>query len=632
VIVMSTWSTPTRSAGRPLRSAAAVAIACLLAAPATAQSPDGSVDIAEACEPAHVPFDAENVRLTGDWAGDDGGVYYIRQVGDQVWWTGMSGREGPSDELGRDYANVGHGTLDGEIIRLDFADVPRGNVWGQGNLTVRVEASDEGDLQLRVIAGDFSASALTPCAAEPALVDTLAVPYSYAVPLGAATATWPGDASLATVITADVPNAGLSTWVVGPGWTRTCSWQGEFAPLAPGPDGLIDYLRGHPDLEVSEPVSIRLDGHRGVSVDVTADPDASGCDGDGYVRIWNESGRETGVRAGGTTRISAVDVDGRTVAFEVFAPVLEPWAPQAQAIIESVRFDTDSAIGEPIGETADDGAKVVRVEALDERTRDLTIESPSVGFARVRLLLPEGFDESGDEEWPVLYLLHGAWDDYTSWTRETDVAELDELRDILVVMPDAGTLGWYSDWWYDGAGGVPAWETFHTDELVQLLERGWQAGPDRVIAGLSMGGFGTMSYASRHPGMFKAAASYSGVMDTVGADTETDPAVWGDKTAQADIWEAHNPLSQADKLQGTPLYVSWGNGEPGPLDAPGDSDDGLEAWVAPQNEAFAARLDELGIDAEIDDYGDGLHTWPYWERALHDSLPMLREGLGLGRR
>ena len=296
-----------------------------------------------------------------------------------------------------------------------------------------------------------------------------------------------------------------------------------------------------------------------------------------------------------------------------------------------MRFDPDLAMDEAIGETADDGARIIDVDVIDERTRDLTIESPSVGYAKARLLLPEGFDEGGDDAWPVLYLLQGAFDDYTSWTRETDVEELDDLSDVLVVMPDAGSIGYYSDWWHDGAGGVPAWETFHLEELTQLLERNWQAGDDRVIAGLSMGGFGAMSYAARHPGMFGAAASYSGVLDTVGSDFQIDPALWGDKTEQADIWEAHNPLSLADQLEGTPLYVSWGNGEPGPLDEPGWSDDGIEAWIAPQNEAFAARLDELGIDATIDDYGDGLHTWPYWERGLHESLPMLREGLGLRR-
>jgi diacylglycerol O-acyltransferase / trehalose O-mycolyltransferase len=45
------------------------------------------------------------------------------------------------------------------------------------------------------------------------------------------------------------------------------------------------------------------------------------------------------------------------------------------------------------------------------------------------------------------------------------------------------------------------------------------------------------------------------------------------------------------------------------------------------NVAFAARLRELGIDATTDFYGPGTHTWRYWERALHRSLPLLLRAL-----
>jgi S-formylglutathione hydrolase FrmB len=136
---------------------------------------------------------------------------------------------------------------------------------------------------------------------------------------------------------------------------------------------------------------------------------------------------------------------------------------------------------------------------------DLTVESPALGrTAKVRLLTPDGWEQrrSGDR-WPVLYLLHGCCDTYESWTLQTDVEELAQLRDVLVVMPEAGPAGWYSDWWNHGAGGPPAWETFHTRELRRVLEHDYGAGQKRVIAGLSMGGFGALSYAARNPGMFR---------------------------------------------------------------------------------------------------------------------------------
>jgi S-formylglutathione hydrolase FrmB len=138
-----------------------------------------------------------------------------------------------------------------------------------------------------------------------------------------------------------------------------------------------------------------------------------------------------------------------------------------------------------------------------------------------------------------------------------------------------------------------------------------------------MGGFGALSYAARNPGFYKAAAAYSGVVDTVGSDFQADDLMWGDKVAEATTWEAHNPLSQAAALAGTPLYLSYGDGDPGPLDADGTGADGLESWLASQNDALVARLKELGVPVTVDAYGDGTHSWPYWERGLRDSLPLL---------
>ena len=123
--------------------------------------------------------------------------------------------------------------------------------------------------------------------------------------------------------------------------------------------------------------------------------------------------------------------------------------------------------------------------------------------------------------------------------------------------------------------------------------------------------------------MFKAAASYSGVVDTLGSDFDADPMMWGDKTADVATWEAHDPVSQAAALEGTDLYISYGDGGQGPLDERAPALDDLEPWIKSQNEALVARLEELGIPATVDAYGAGSHTWPYWQRELRDSLPML---------
>ena len=292
-----------------------------------------------------------------------------------------------------------------------------------------------------------------------------------------------------------------------------------------------------------------------------------------------------------------------------------------------------TSLGPVPAASLDERVQVLKVETVDERVRDLTIQTPSLPEpVGVRLLLPAGFDSEPDRRWPVLYLLHGAGIDqfaYRAWTEGTDVATLVAPTDLLVVMPEGAVYGWYSDWWNGGNGGPPMWETFHLTELRAILERDWRAGDQRVIAGLSMGGYGAMTYAARHPGLFKAAASFSGPLDILAEKDFIGPdaGLWGDPDAQRDVWQAHNPIDLAEALRGTALFVSWGEGGQGPLDPEPAGDDG-EAFRALSNQAFVKRLGELGIPATVDDYGPGTHTWPYFERELHRSLPLLLQALG----
>ncbi|WP_327665294.1 alpha/beta hydrolase [Streptomyces sp. NBC_00498] len=294
-------------------------------------------------------------------------------------------------------------------------------------------------------------------------------------------------------------------------------------------------------------------------------------------------------------------------------------------------------------------AEVVDVTQVADRQVDLSVRASALGgrTVKVRLLTPDGWNP-GDrtKHWPTLWLLHGCCGDYTSWTNMTDVASVESLRDVLVVMPEAGWNGWYSDWWNHGEGGDPAWDTFHTRDLRRLLESDWGAGSRRVVAGLSMGGQGALLYAARHPGMFKAAAAYSGSAHPLLNDESTnrimgffagqgdDPLrVWGDPVAQRDIWAAHDPYHLAKRLKSLPVYLSCGDGTAGPLDPPGTTTNALEADFNRQNHALAAQLRKAGAKhLTTNFYGPGTHTWPYWQRELHASLPMLLHGLGVKQR
>ncbi|GAA2787268.1 alpha/beta hydrolase family protein [Saccharopolyspora taberi] len=289
-------------------------------------------------------------------------------------------------------------------------------------------------------------------------------------------------------------------------------------------------------------------------------------------------------------------------------------------------------------------AHVVRETWIDERTVDLVIHSPALGAeAPVRLLVPEGWSRESARTWPVLYLLHGCCEplDYRSWTELGNAAPFLADKDVLTVMPSGGPAGFYTKWWNYGRPGGPDWEAFHLDELRGILERDYGAGTRRAVAGLSIGGYGAMSYAERRPGMFAAAASYSGMLHTQQPSVpelvfgmlnrvgEDPMRMWGDPRMQVELWSERNPYEHTETLRGTSLYISSGNGFPGPLDPPGSFGDLLEPAAQAVSRAFTDRLRQQGIEVATNFYGNGTHSWPYWERELQTSWPVLAAGLGI---
>ena len=145
-------------------------------------------------------------------------------------------------------------------------------------------------------------------------------------------------------------------------------------------------------------------------------PDSPSCGTEGEgVSCWDRVAvRETAYLA--DTPINAVAV----------APDGTIWAVGGYAGDNGGLYRITPTAPEPVADTSAAVAftelRVADVAEVDERTRDLTIESPSVGEATVRLLLPTGYDEDADRTYPVLYLLHGATGDHDELDRETDVA------------------------------------------------------------------------------------------------------------------------------------------------------------------------------------------------------------------
>lgn len=286
------------------------------------------------------------------------------------------------------------------------------------------------------------------------------------------------------------------------------------------------------------------------------------------------------------------------------------------------------------------GIAVVTEHSRSPRLHEVTVYSPALGRnARLLLMTPADYSRKSSRRWPLLMLLHGADAGPASWIENTDLAERCAGLDALVAIPEAGQIGFYTDWGGIAKDGTrPGWERFHLDEVIGLLGERYRAGETRVVAGVSMGGYGAIAYAAKRPAMFTAAASFSGLLHTMQRgmpafvalmllrEREQRHALWGSPRRDRPVWCANNPYELAPRLRGTALYLALADGRPPPEDDVPAACGPLERWIAPTTEALAARLAGLGIPATIS-RGRGGHEWPTWRRELGRAWPFLVEAL-----
>jgi S-formylglutathione hydrolase FrmB len=244
-----------------------------------------------------------------------------------------------------------------------------------------------------------------------------------------------------------------------------------------------------------------------------------------------------------------------------------------------------------------------------------------VGYAAY---LPPDYAASS-RRYPVVFLLHGFTDDETAWIQfgeahlaaDRAIASRD-IPPMILVMPDAGVT-----WYLNDAAGKVRFEDMFVREFIPFIDATYRTRPSREfrgVAGLSMGGWGTLVYALKHPDLFSAAAALSAAVRTdeefTGRPDDEFDAVYGDlfghKLRGPDRLTAHfranNPFDlvrtlPAESLKSVRLWLDCGD------------DDFLTAG----NAAFHVLLRERGVPHEYR-VRDGEHSWSYWRTGLTDGL------------
>lgn len=207
-----------------------------------------------------------------------------------------------------------------------------------------------------------------------------------------------------------------------------------------------------------------------------------------------------------------------------------------------------------------------------------------------------------DQQYPVLYLLHGAGGNYSDWSRKKDnIEDLSSQYGIIIVCPD-GADSWY---WDSPVNKGSQYETYITKELIPYIDKTYRTLPQnkyRAIAGLSMGGQGALWLAFHHPDIFCAVGSMSG-----GVDITKFPDRWninnqlGSYESNKDVWQAYSIMSLIPSLQNGQLKIIF--------------DCGSSDFFFDVNNKLHQALLEKGIDH---DYivRPGKHNWPYWNNSL----------------
>ncbi|MBN1123673.1 MAG: hypothetical protein JXA82_01600 [Sedimentisphaerales bacterium] len=225
-------------------------------------------------------------------------------------------------------------------------------------------------------------------------------------------------------------------------------------------------------------------------------------------------------------------------------------------------------------------------------------------FRRMHVYTPAGY-ESGKGQYPVFYLLHGAFDCDDSWTSVgragfilDNLIAAGKAKPMVVVMP-AGHTGAFS-FGQPRSNVDPFIQDFQND-IRPYIEKNYRVYTDRshrAIAGLSMGGGHTINIAIPNLGDYAYIGVFSSGIFSLGRQQSDDPT-----------WEEQNKekLDDSELKKGLKLF-----------------------WFATGKEDFLVRTSQATVELfKKHGFGvvyketEGAHTWINWRNYLNEFAPQL---------
>ncbi len=245
------------------------------------------------------------------------------------------------------------------------------------------------------------------------------------------------------------------------------------------------------------------------------------------------------------------------------------------------------------------------------------VELDSKSLARkvnYTVIVPADYYTDRTKRYPVIYLLHGLFGHYTDWSGKTKIFDYSRGYKFIIVMPE-GNDGWYTD-----SATVPndRYESYIVNDLIPAIDRDYRTladRPNRFMAGLSMGGYGSLKFGLKYPAMFSLVGSFSGALRAA-EWTEKNSAAWVLKS----IMSVYGP-DGSDTRKSNDIYKML---QDYPAERVGElpfiyMDCGTEDRLIDLNNDFAKILRERKIPHEFRER-PGKHEWPYWDAQVQEFL------------
>ena len=189
------------------------------------------------------------------------------------------------------------------------------------------------------------------------------------------------------------------------------------------------------------------------------------------------------------------------------------------------------------------------------------------------VVLPASFDSDKTKHFPILYELHGLGDNEQFfvhsglWNLIEDQRERGELKDFLIATPAGGAT-----FYINSKDGRVLYEDFLLQEFIPFTEKRYRAAPgraNRAISGVSMGGYGALHLALRHPQLFSAVSAHSAALieklpNFLAAPQSPRSRVLGGvfgNPPDIPFWNANSPLvlARSANLSGLKIYFDCGD-------------------------------------------------------------------------